>query len=331
MFPLVSLATIVPVLFLGLSGHSLAGRRCWSAGSSSASAAPPSRSASRSSTPGSRRERRGLAIGIFGMGMGGTAISALTTVKLVDGARHRDAVRDHRRSCWRPTRCWPCWCCATRRAGSSRPSRCPAAWPRRRGCGSPGRRAALYAVAFGGYVAFSVYLPAYLKTAYGLTQADAANRMAGFVAARRADAPGRRLAVRPVRADPRAGRRASRSSRWARSSRRSPPASPRWARSRSWPWPPRWAPAAARRSPWSRCWPRRTRSARSPAWSARPAASAGSCPPLVMGFVYGQYGSYAVGLAALAVVAAAALVLDRHGPCATRGRHAAADASVRQA
>src|SRR6187455_2091574 len=39
----------------------------------------------------------------------------------------------------------------------------------------------LYAVAFGGYVAFSVYLPAYLKTAHGLTAADAANRMAGFV------------------------------------------------------------------------------------------------------------------------------------------------------
>ena len=41
--------------------------------------------------------------------------------------------------------------------------------------------AVLYAVAFGGYVAFSVYLPAYLKTAYGLDPADAANRMAGFV------------------------------------------------------------------------------------------------------------------------------------------------------
>jgi NNP family nitrate/nitrite transporter-like MFS transporter len=40
---------------------------------------------------------------------------------------------------------------------------------------------ALYAVAFGGYVAFSVYLPAYLKTAYALAPADAANRMAGFV------------------------------------------------------------------------------------------------------------------------------------------------------
>jgi NNP family nitrate/nitrite transporter-like MFS transporter len=39
----------------------------------------------------------------------------------------------------------------------------------------------LYAVAFGGYVAFSVYLPAYLKTAHGLDPADAANRMAGFV------------------------------------------------------------------------------------------------------------------------------------------------------
>ena len=39
----------------------------------------------------------------------------------------------------------------------------------------------LYAVAFGGYVAFSVYLPAYLKTAHHLTPADAANRMAGFV------------------------------------------------------------------------------------------------------------------------------------------------------
>jgi NNP family nitrate/nitrite transporter-like MFS transporter len=40
----------------------------------------------------------------------------------------------------------------------------------------------LYAVAFGGYVAFSVYLPSYLKVAYELTPADAANRMAGFVA-----------------------------------------------------------------------------------------------------------------------------------------------------
>ena len=47
----------------------------------------------------------------------------------------------------------------------------------------------LYAVTFGGYVAFSVYLPVYLQSAYGLEQADAANRMAGFVLA---------VAMRPV-------------------------------------------------------------------------------------------------------------------------------------
>jgi NNP family nitrate/nitrite transporter-like MFS transporter len=41
--------------------------------------------------------------------------------------------------------------------------------------------AMLYAVSFGGFVAFSVYLPSYLKTAYGLTQSDAALRTAGFV------------------------------------------------------------------------------------------------------------------------------------------------------
>lgn len=39
----------------------------------------------------------------------------------------------------------------------------------------------LYAVGFGGFVAFSVYLPTYLKNAYDLTPADAATRTAGFV------------------------------------------------------------------------------------------------------------------------------------------------------
>jgi NNP family nitrate/nitrite transporter-like MFS transporter len=39
----------------------------------------------------------------------------------------------------------------------------------------------LYAVAFGGFVAFSVYLPTYLVTAYGLDRSDAALRTAGFV------------------------------------------------------------------------------------------------------------------------------------------------------
>jgi MFS transporter, NNP family, nitrate/nitrite transporter len=39
----------------------------------------------------------------------------------------------------------------------------------------------LYAVAFGGFVAFSVYLPTYLTTAFDLQRSDAALRTAGFV------------------------------------------------------------------------------------------------------------------------------------------------------
>ncbi|MER5391609.1 MFS transporter [Saccharopolyspora sp. NPDC002686] len=41
--------------------------------------------------------------------------------------------------------------------------------------------AVLYALTFGGFVAFSVYLPTYLKTAFGLDPTDAAFRTAGFI------------------------------------------------------------------------------------------------------------------------------------------------------
>ncbi|KWW97668.1 MFS transporter [Carbonactinospora thermoautotrophica] len=41
--------------------------------------------------------------------------------------------------------------------------------------------AALYALTFGGFVAFGVYLPTYLKTSYELSTADAGARAAGFV------------------------------------------------------------------------------------------------------------------------------------------------------
>jgi len=82
MFPIVSMATIIPVLFLGLFGHSslaalLAGGFFLGiAGTSFAVGVP-------FVTAWFPPERRGLAVGIFGAGMGGTAISALTTVKLV--------------------------------------------------------------------------------------------------------------------------------------------------------------------------------------------------------------------------------------------------------
>ena len=82
MFPVVSFATIIPVLFLGLAGYrSLAGLLIGGfflglAGTSFAVGVP-------FVSAWFSAERRGAAIGVFGMGMGGTAISALTTVKLV--------------------------------------------------------------------------------------------------------------------------------------------------------------------------------------------------------------------------------------------------------
>src|SRR5215472_4548253 len=179
MFPIVSLATIVPVLYLGLSGHStlaglLVGGFFLGIGGTSFAIGVPFVNA------WFPPEKRGMAIGIFGMGMGDTAISALTTVKLVTA--HGTAAPFIITACAlaafavvaallmrdAPGRSVPPGTMVSRVAAASR---LRVTW----------QAAALYAVTFGGYVAFSVYLPAYLKTAYGLTQADAANRMAGFV------------------------------------------------------------------------------------------------------------------------------------------------------
>ena len=306
MFPLVSLATVVPVLYLGLSGHaSLAGLLVGGfflgiGGTSFAVGVPfvnawfPPR-------------RRGLAIGVFGMGMGGTAISALTTVKLATA--HGTAapfvltaavlagyavlaavvLRDA------PGRAVPAGSLASRLAATVR---LRVTW----------QAAALYAVVFGGYVAFSVYLPAYLKTAYGLTQADAANRMAGFVLLA--------VALRPVGG---------------------------WLADRLGPVPvlvvalavvvagaivqsftPRLVPVGtAAFLAMAAALGAGSGAVFALVAMAAPADKVGSVtgvvgaagglggflPPLVMGFVYGQWGSYAAGLAALAVVAAAALAL----------------------
>ena len=179
MFPAVSAITIVPVLFLGLGGHSslvalLVGGFFLGVGGTAFAVGVPFVNA------WFPPARRGLAIGVFGAGMGGTAISALTTVPLVDSGGIATPfvvtavalavyavvaallVRDV------PGRAIPTEPLTRRLADTAR---LPVTW----------QASALYAVAFGGYVAFSVYLPAYLKTAYGLTQADASNRMAGFV------------------------------------------------------------------------------------------------------------------------------------------------------
>jgi len=179
MFPLVSAATIVPILFLAfvaLDSYGLillGGFFLGIAGTAFAVGVP-------FVNAWFPPERRGLAIGIFGAGMGGTAISALTTVKLFTNVGHQapflitaGVLAVYAVVSWlvlrdAPTRTVPTTSLGARLVANAR---LPITW----------QACVLYAVAFGGYVAFSVYLPAYLKTEYGLTPAGAANRMAGFV------------------------------------------------------------------------------------------------------------------------------------------------------
>jgi NNP family nitrate/nitrite transporter-like MFS transporter len=179
MFPAVSFATIVPVLFIGFVGYQtlamlLAAGFCLGIAGTAFAVGVPFVSA------WFPPQRRGLAIGVFGMGTGGTAISALTTVKLVSAYGIRGPftlvavvlagyglaaallLRDS------PGRAVPTEP-VLRRIG--RALRLSITW----------QASALYAIGFGGFVAFSVYLPTYLKNAYALTQSDAANKMGGFV------------------------------------------------------------------------------------------------------------------------------------------------------
>jgi NNP family nitrate/nitrite transporter-like MFS transporter len=179
MFPVVSLVTIIPVLFIGTIGHSslgvlLTGGFFLGISGSAFAVGVPFVSA------WFPPARRGLAVGVFGAGMGGTAISAHTTVKLVKahgfaapflitavalavyGVVAALLLRDA------PGRI-PLTEPLGRRLAAT--MRLPITW----------RASALYAVGFGGYVAFSVYLPTFLKNDYALTQSDAANKMAGFV------------------------------------------------------------------------------------------------------------------------------------------------------
>lgn len=179
MFVAVSLATIVPVLFIGFYGQTsfaallIGGFFLGISGTSFAVGVPFVNS-------WYPPARRGLAVGIFGAGMGGTAISALTTVKLYTNVG--DTAPFLFAAAALAIFAVVAWMMLTDAPGRTAPTgsltarlkaniALPITW----------QASILYAVAFGGYVAFSVYLPAYLKTDYQLTPADAANRMAGFV------------------------------------------------------------------------------------------------------------------------------------------------------
>lgn len=179
MFPLCSALTILPVLFVGFVADSLPmlllGGFFLGLGGTTFAIGVPFVNAWYPPV------RRGTAIGIFGAGMGGTAIASFSTVPIRDAwgdaapflivsaalaafaVVSRAVLRDS--PAWSPgtgggmlARTW-----ATVRI----PATLQLSW--------------LYAVGFGGFVAFSVYLPTFLENAYGLSASDASFRTAGFV------------------------------------------------------------------------------------------------------------------------------------------------------
>ena len=179
MFPLVSVVTVVPILYIGVFAQTSLGAALIGgfflgiAGTAFAIGVP-------FVNAWYPPQRRGLATGVFGAGMGGTAISALTTVWLYTNLGSRApfiitavVLIVYAVISWLVLREAPSWQPATiplmQRIRSN--AFLPLTW----------QASILYAVAFGGYVAFSVYLPAYLKTGYDLSPGDAAMRMAGFV------------------------------------------------------------------------------------------------------------------------------------------------------
>ncbi|MFV0406550.1 MAG: MFS transporter [Propioniciclava sp.] len=126
--------------------------------------------------------RRGFATGVFGAGMGGTALSSFFTPRLVATLGYQMthilvavALVAGGIACWLWLRDAPDW------SPSREPvlpkllaaARLEVTW----------HLAVLYAVIFGGFVAFSTYLPTYLNNVYGYDLTDAGSRTAGFAMA----------------------------------------------------------------------------------------------------------------------------------------------------
>lgn len=178
MFPAVSLLTIVPVLFTGLVATNFAmlvlgGFFLGLGGTAFAIGVP---FVNRWFAP----ENRGTALGIFGMGTAGTAVASFTTVAISEAfgrpapfvlvavllAAYAVVARMLLRDA--PGLTAPAGSLAARTLATLKVR-------------ATGQLALIYALGFGGFVAFSVYLPTYLVTAYGLERGDAALRTAGFV------------------------------------------------------------------------------------------------------------------------------------------------------
>ena len=127
-------------------------------------------------------ERRGFATGVFGAGMGGTALSAFFTPRFVSWfgytATHvilAVALAATAAICWAGMRNSPLWHPNTDPVVPKLAAalRLPVTW----------QMSFLYAVTFGGFVAFSTYLPTYLKDVYAFDLTAAGTRTAGFAIA----------------------------------------------------------------------------------------------------------------------------------------------------
>jgi len=128
------------------------------------------------------KPRRGFATGVFGAGMGGTALSAFFTPRMVEwfgyGLTHvlvAVALVAVAVLSWLLMRDSPLWSpnhdpVVPKLVGAMR---LPITW----------QMSFLYAIAFGGFVAFSTYLPTYLKDVYDFDLAAAGTRTAGFALA----------------------------------------------------------------------------------------------------------------------------------------------------
>src|SRR6478752_6048454 len=127
-------------------------------------------------------DRRGFATGVFGAGMGGTALSSFFTPRFVTwfgyGVTHviiAIALVVVAVIVWSAMQDSPAWSPNTDPVVPKlvAAAKLPITWS----------MSFLYAVAFGGFVAFSTYLPTYLKDVYDFDLTQAGTRTAGFAIA----------------------------------------------------------------------------------------------------------------------------------------------------
>ncbi|MCR5979521.1 MFS transporter [Gordonia jinghuaiqii] len=126
--------------------------------------------------------RRGFATGVFGAGMGGTALSAFFTPRFVSWFGYLPthliiaaALAVMAVICWLFMRDSPRWVPSHDSVVPKlvAAAKLPITW----------QLGFLYAAAFGGFVAFSTYLPTYLNDVYGFDLQAAGARTAGFAIA----------------------------------------------------------------------------------------------------------------------------------------------------